>query len=250
MLDLELEVLANPGILREERFEDRFVQAQRPNIARGANGGRSGRMIEQTHFAEAVAGAQAVQRDLLALIRPLDDPSAPGCQYVERVRRVPFADDQVSEGERHGHEAAGHERPGVRGQQSQNRQLVDQLAFVHAALTSLPPHARGDFLLDNSREEGLLGATTDFRVFFRGHRLRFEQEQVEFVSHGDRAHQVPRTGAQEIGPRSRVDFIEVETRLPDRNVRVAGDRLQGFAVFPEAEGGFAGGRLVAEGELA
>src|SRR5262249_35904522 len=142
MLDLELEINADVGALLQERLENGLVQAQRRHVARSTDGGRSGGMLEKAHLAEAVPRAQHAQGDLFALLGPLDDPRAAEDQNVEGVGGVSLFDDRVAEGEGNRDEAVHDERASARGQEPQDREALEKVAFVHDARCELSHSSR------------------------------------------------------------------------------------------------------------
>ena len=73
MLDLQLEIRADFGVDVEQRVEHRPIEPQRQHLALARTVAGLGVPFEHLHVAEAVAGAQHAERDLLAALAALHD---------------------------------------------------------------------------------------------------------------------------------------------------------------------------------
>ncbi len=70
MFELQLEVRADVGVGVDQGAEFLAVQSQRQHIRTRPHRRRPRLAVEQLGFAEAVAGAEDVQRDLVAAVAP------------------------------------------------------------------------------------------------------------------------------------------------------------------------------------
>ena len=85
---LQPEVGADVRVRVDELAEVGRVEAQGEHVGAGADGGGARRALEQLGFAEAVAIAQHVERDLVGIGAPFDDAGAAGDEDVEAIGRV------------------------------------------------------------------------------------------------------------------------------------------------------------------
>ena len=93
VLGLQLEIGADVRVRIDQAVERRALEAQRNHVAARANGRRARPSVEQLDFAEAVAGLQDVERNLVAVVGALDDAGAARHEDVQRVGGVAFRRD-------------------------------------------------------------------------------------------------------------------------------------------------------------
>jgi hypothetical protein len=133
MLGLQLEIGADIGRALEQTVERRPIEPERQHVAAGAHRRRTSRAVEQFDLPEAVAGAQDVQRNLIAVVRALDHAGPARDKDVPAVGGVAFGHDHAAKGERHGNELANDQRAGVVWEKPQDREIVEDTEFGHAA---------------------------------------------------------------------------------------------------------------------
>ena len=124
--DMQLQILVDVRIVLDQGIEDRPVQPEDLDVVAGTHRGDPRRFLQQRHFPEALAGPEHVQGNLLATLPRLDDPGSAGDEDVESVRFVSLADDRAAEGKRLRDEAVHNEVPGVRRQELENREVMEQ----------------------------------------------------------------------------------------------------------------------------
>lgn len=124
MARVQSQIFSNFRVVLDQGIEDRSVQPIELNLAAGADGRSSRRLLEKSHLAEAVARPKDVQGDFLAVLARLDHPCAARGQDVERVRLLSFANDWSSERKGHAFEAVHDELPDVWGEKPQYREVV------------------------------------------------------------------------------------------------------------------------------
>ena len=118
-------------VRRRRRAWNAGVEPQREHVAAGADRGGTRRAIEQLGFAEAVAGAEHVERDLVAGRALFDHASAARDEDVERVGRGAFGGDHRAEGKRSGGQTGARSmRPRVVGQKAKDRQFVENATIA------------------------------------------------------------------------------------------------------------------------
>ena len=77
VLDLQLQIRPDFGVDVEQRLEHRPIEPQRQHLRARADRRRARRAVQHLDVAEAVAGAQHAERDLLAALAAASR-SAPG----------------------------------------------------------------------------------------------------------------------------------------------------------------------------
>src|SRR5438093_5345458 len=92
-----------------QRLEDASVEPQPGHLAAGPDRRKPGRLLEQSHLAEAVARLEDVERDLVASRSRLEDAGGAREDDVERVCVLAFADDRSPEAVRYRLEAVDDE---------------------------------------------------------------------------------------------------------------------------------------------
>ena len=123
---LNREALAQRRVELDGGQEHAAVQAHHDQRARGADRCRSWLVFQQRRFAERVAGAEPVERDLLAVLVLDQHPSRALGDHVVGVGRLALADDGVAESERDGDERARDQRPDVALEPVQQREARGQ----------------------------------------------------------------------------------------------------------------------------
>jgi hypothetical protein len=133
MLGLQLEVGADIGRALEQTVERRPIEPQRQHVAAGAHRRRTSRAVEQFDLAEAVAGAQDVQRNLIAVVRALDHAGPPETRTYQPSAASPSdtitppkGNDTATNWRTTSARASSREKP-------QDREIVEDTEFGHAA---------------------------------------------------------------------------------------------------------------------
>ena len=139
---LQVEELADFRSAPEQGVEHRPIEAKHLHFPAGADGGGMHPAIDEAALPEGVAGPQGAERDLVAVVAPLDHAGTAGDEHVERIGGIALPHHDLAEAEGGGDETADHEVAHIGRQVRQDRDpLQDEIRRIGPAVAPRSPHA-------------------------------------------------------------------------------------------------------------